>query len=276
MPKSPPRMQKDFFYPKKSLGQSFLKSKKIAERLVSALPLEKGDLVLEIGPGKGILTEFLVKYPVRVIGIEIDTRLVLFLRERFKDFPNLIIIQGDILKYDFPEEGMKIIGNIPFSLSSPLLFHLFAHWPKWQVAVLTFQREFSRRLLAEPKSKEYSALTLISSLYVEKERLFSIPRRFFKPEPKVESESIILYRREKPLFLEEHPEFINFLKAVFAHRRKTLLNNLVEYLHRQGEEGATLRLELKKVLEERGFSDCRAEDLRLEEFKEVYDALKRL
>ncbi|MEO0116407.1 MAG: 16S rRNA (adenine(1518)-N(6)/adenine(1519)-N(6))-dimethyltransferase RsmA [candidate division WOR-3 bacterium] len=266
-------MGKGYFVAKRSLGQSFLKSKKIAERLVSALNLKEGELVLEIGPGKGILTEFLIKYPVRVIAIEIDKRLILFLKEKFKGVENLEIREGDILKYEFPERGLKIIGNIPYSISSPLLFHLFSHWESWQIAVLTLQREFASRLLAKPKSKEYSALTLISEIYAEKRRLFPIPAKFFKPEPNVQSLAIILCRRERPIFLD--PDFINFIKISFAHRRKILVNNFIEYLRERGKSLSAP--ELKDFLKERGFSpNIRPEELSLDEFKEIYDALKRL
>lgn len=266
-------MGREYFVVKKSLGQSFLKSKKIAERLVSALNLKEGEVVLEIGPGKGILTEFLIRYPVRVIAVELDKRLVLFLKEKFKGVENLAIEEGDILKYDFSEKGIKIIGNIPFSISSPLLFHLFAHWESWQIAVLTLQKEFACRLLAKPKSKDYSALTIISDIYTEKERLFLIPARFFKPEPKVQSLAVILRRREKPIFSE--PDFLNFIKISFARRRKILANNLIEYL-RQAKKSLFVS-ELKDFLKEIGFSpNLRPEELGLNEFKEIYYALKRL
>ncbi len=255
------------FYYKRYWGQSFLKSKQIAERLVSALNLKEGDVVLEIGPGEGILTEFLIKYPVKVIAVEIDRSLVNFLKERFKGVKNLEIVPGDILKYE-PADILKIIGNIPYSISSALLFYLFERWKKWTEAVLTLQKEFADRLLALPSTKDYGALTLISEIYAEKERLFSIPPSFFRPQPKVMSCAIILRRRKKILLTE--PDFIEYLKSAFTHRRKTLLNNLADYFDITKER-------LKTILEKKGFSpNLRAEELSLMEFKEIYDAIKRV
>ncbi len=254
------------FYPKKRWGQSFLKSKRIAERLVSYLSLKEGEVVLEIGPGKGILTEFLVRYPVKVVAVEIDKRLVALLRERFKNVKNLEIIEGDILEYTLSNER-KIIGNLPYSVSSPILFYLLNNWQKWRLAVLTLQKEFADRLLAKPGNKDYGALTVISDIYTEKERLFSIPASFFKPRPDVVSTAIRLYRKEKVLFAD--PGFIDFIKICFAHRRKTLLNNLSSFLKDKerlirvcGKEGIDLNL--------------RAEELNLEDFRRVYEAIKEI
>ncbi len=260
-------MPRDYFYPKKGLGQTFLKSRKIAQRLVSSLNLKEGEKVLEVGPGKGVLTEFLLAYPVTVVGVEIDKRLASFLEEKFKEKENFAVICADILKYDLPGKNWKIIGNIPYSISSPFLFYLFNNWQKWQMAVLTLQKELAQRLLAKPKQKDYGALSTISSLYVEKEKLFPIPARFFKPKPKVDSLALILHRKEKVL---DDPNFVSFLKTAFSHRRKTLLNNL-------SAEADFDKDRLKELFERKGISpNLRAEELGLKEFHSLYYELKKV
>jgi 16S rRNA (adenine1518-N6/adenine1519-N6)-dimethyltransferase len=216
------------FRPKKQLGQSFLTYEPIAEQLVDALNLTSEDEVLEIGSGKGILTEQLAQKAKYVYAVEIDRRLADTLREKFIGHKNVEIINQDILKFDLSKfKQLKILGNVPYSISSQILFLLLKYRPVWKMAVLTLQKEFAARILGQPGTKEYGAITVIFNLHTEVQKLFSIPPAFFKPKPKIFSTVILLKAREQPLFqIPDEEFFTKTVKAAFSHRRKTLLNNL--------------------------------------------------
>ena len=219
------------FRPKKQLGQSFLTYEPTAERLVDALDITAEDEVLEIGSGKGILTEQLAQKAKYVYAVEIDKRLSDMLKEKFAGYENVEIINQDILKYDLSRfKQLKILGNVPYSISSQILFLLLKYIRVWNIAVLTLQKEFAARILAKPGTKAYGAITIIFNLHTEVQKLFSIPPAFFKPKPKIFSTVILLKAREQPLF--QIPDesasggFTKIVKASFSQRRKTLLNNL--------------------------------------------------
>ncbi|MEO0114097.1 MAG: 16S rRNA (adenine(1518)-N(6)/adenine(1519)-N(6))-dimethyltransferase RsmA [candidate division WOR-3 bacterium] len=220
------------FRPKKQLGQTFLTYQPIAEQLVNALNLTINDEVLEIGAGKGILTEKLVQKAKYVYAVEIDKRLVEKLKEKLGNYNNLEIIHQDILRYDLSRHRqLKIIGNIPYSLSSPILFYLLQNRQFWNSAILTLQKEFAERILAQPSTKEYGALTVIFNLYTEAKKLFNIPPIYFRPKPKVFSTAVILKVRQQPLLpIPDEKFFIQVVKSAFRQRRKTLLNNLHTFL----------------------------------------------
>lgn len=250
------------FRPKKKLGQAFLTFEPIADRLVDALNLTAEDEVLEIGAGKGILTERLIKRAKYVYAVEIDKRLVLMLKERLIGAKNIEIIHQDILQFDFTRfKQLKIIGNIPYSISSPLLFLLVKHRTIWRQAVLTLQKEFAARLLAQPGIKEYGAITVLLNLHLEARKLFSIPPGFFKPKPEIFSTALWLKVRERPLFQISNEEFFtSVVKASFNQRRKTLLNNLYASL-------GIDKIKLKKIGDKIGIDMTRrAETLTLAEF----------
>ena len=216
------------FRPKKQLGQSFLTYQPIAEQLVDALNLTPEDEVLEIGSGKGILTERLAQKAKQVYAVEIDKRLADILKEKFVGYKNIEIINQDILKYDLSRfKQLKILGNVPYSISSQILFLLLKYLWVWKMAVLTLQKEFAARILAKPGTKEYGAITVIFNLHTEVQKLFSIPPSFFKPKPKIFLTVILLKAREQPLFqIPDEEFFTKVVKAAFSQRRKTLLNNL--------------------------------------------------
>jgi len=219
--------------PRKALGQSFLTCEAIADALVAALRVAPADTVLEIGPGKGILTRRLVRQAHRVIAVEIDRRLVQGLRQELAAWSNLELVHGDFLRYELGQHrGLKVIGNLPYNLSSQMLLRLLSFAPAWERAVLTTQREFAQRVLGVPGTKAYGALTVFCDRLVEKQKLFNIPARQFKPRPAVVSTAFILTRRSPPLFeLSDEGLFRRVVKACFAQRRKMLVNNLSAEFH---------------------------------------------
>lgn len=260
------------FRPKKQLGQSFLTYEPTAERLVDGLDITAEDEVLEIGSGKGILTEQLAQKAKYVYAVEIDTRLADMLIQKFVDKENVEIINQDILKYDLSRfKRLKILGNVPYSISSQILFLLLKYIQVWNIAVLTLQKEFAARILAKPGTKEYGAITVIFNLHTEVKKLFSIPPAFFKPKPKIFSTVILLKSRKQPLFqIPDEEFFTKVVKAAFSQRRKTLLNNLHSSLKID-------KYDLRKLGDKIGIDMTRrAETLTLAEFVTLSEKLREI
>ncbi len=258
------------FRVRRSLGQSFLKSTSTARALVGALGVEPGDTVLEIGPGKGALTVDLLRRAGRVVAVELDGRLVEHLRESLGRQERLELVLGDIMEYEpGPGPDLKVIGNLPYNISSQILFRLLDRVGVWSRAVLTTQREFAARVLGTPGSKAFSALSVFLERVCVREKLFNIPPGEFRPRPAVVSTAFRLTRRGRPLFeVEDEPLFRSVVKAAFAQRRKTLTNNLVGVL---GLDRETCR----RVLAESGVNGRdRAEVLSPGDFHRLYRAVR--
>jgi 16S rRNA (adenine1518-N6/adenine1519-N6)-dimethyltransferase len=264
------------FKPKKSLGQSFLVSNKIADKLVDALDLHSADNVLEIGAGLGILTARLGKQADKVYAIEIDERLIPILKETTKNFTNIEIINHDILKLDWQSyvakgyvDGakfgkLKIIGNIPYFISFEIIEKLLQNINVWNLVVLTTQREFTNKLLALPGKPDYCALTVLFEFYTERKKLFSIPASSFRPSPKIVSTAIIIKKRTYPLF--EDIRFNIFHRVVhssFKYPRKTILNNLALEFKMKKDE-------LNQIAHRAGVNlNHRAQDFSINEFYQL-------
>jgi 16S rRNA (adenine1518-N6/adenine1519-N6)-dimethyltransferase len=201
----------------------------MADALVAALRPGRADTVLEIGPGKGILTKRLVALAGRVIAVEIDERLVSGLRDELRASANLELVHADFMDFDMAEfRHLKVLGNLPYNLSSQMLFKLLDFVYTWDTAVLTTQREFAHRVVAAPGSKAFGALSVFFDRLTARERLFNIEPYCFKPRPDVVSTSFLLTRREQPLYaVPDEALFRRTVKACFAQRRKTIANNLV-------------------------------------------------
>ncbi len=222
--------------PKKSLGQHFLCDDLIARKIVSAVSPRKDEVLLEIGPGEGALTRHLARSGARLIVVDIDRRITESLRETYP--PDAIdVIAGDILETDIaavarravasPEGKLRVVGNIPYNITSPILFHLLEHRTHVADATLTIQKEVARRVVARPRSKEYGILSVFCQLYAECELLFEVPPSAFTPVPKVRSAVIQMLLRTKPRYaLPDEDLFRTMVRAVFGKRRKTLRNSL--------------------------------------------------
>jgi len=220
--------------PLKRLGQSFLEDINVINKIISISNIQEDDTVVEIGAGVGIMTELIAEKVRKVIALEIDPRMVGILRERLAGYNQVDVIKGDVLKYDFSSVGhellsrkIKVIGNIPYNISSQILFHLLAYRQHISSMILMFQKELADRLIASPGTKEYGIPTVLVSMYTECFREMVIPRSCFYPEPKVTSTVMKIIIREKPLMdLNDHDFFVKIVKIAFSKRRKTLLNNL--------------------------------------------------
>ncbi len=224
-----------FVTPKKSLGQNFLRDRFQVERIVEALAVQPTDVFLEIGPGEGVLTDFLLRRAREVVAVELDQRLMELLRERFAGVPNFRLLHGDFLKlnparWDYSE--LRIVGNIPYHITSSIIFQVF-QWveqpeaPHIRDLFIMMQREVARRVTAAPGGKDYGILSVFSTLYAHTDQVLQVPPGAFYPVPKVES-SVVRFRfREQPLFHLERPRlFRQVVKVTFNQRRKQLRNSL--------------------------------------------------
>jgi 16S rRNA (adenine1518-N6/adenine1519-N6)-dimethyltransferase len=220
--------------PLKRLGQSFLEDRNVINKIISISNIQEDDTVVEIGAGVGIMTELIAEKVRKVIALDIDPIMVGILRERLAGYHQVDVIKGDVLKYDFSSvdhellsRKIKVIGNIPYNISSQILFHLLAYRQHISSMILMFQKELADRLIASPGTKEYGIPTVLVSMYTECFREMVIPRSCFYPEPKVTSTVMKIIIREKPLMdLNDHDFFVKIVKIAFSKRRKTLLNNL--------------------------------------------------
>ena len=229
---------------KPKLGQHFLTDTAAAVRIVESLGEVSQTTVLEIGPGRGVLTGLLIRRARRVIAVELDRVLAAQLRMRYSLVPNLEIIEGDILSIDFdslfgPKPGstrpgmplrpepVRGLGNLPYFITSEILLRLFEYRKYFDSFVLMVQKEVADRLAARPGTSEYGLLSATAQLYARVEKLFTLPPGAFSPPPKVHSTVVrlVLSPQLEELGVDER-EFIGFLKLSFAQKRKTLWNNL--------------------------------------------------
>jgi 16S rRNA (adenine1518-N6/adenine1519-N6)-dimethyltransferase len=273
--------------PKKpKLGQHFLKDTSVAVRILDALGDISQSTVLEIGPGRGVLTTMLIRRARRVIAVETDRVLAAQLRMNFSLVPNLEVIEGDILSVDLdsllgPKPGSRrpgldvvpekihALGNLPYFITSDILLRLFEYRKYFQTIVLMVQKEVADRLAAAPGGKEYGLLSATAQLYSNVEKLFAVPPGAFSPPPKVYSAVVRLTMvpTVEKLGVGEH-EFIRFLKLSFAQKRKTLWNNLKV---RYAAEDLTRAMQKAKVK-----PAARAEALSLEDSARLHRALTQL
>ena len=217
----------------KAMGQHFLKNHAVLKKIIRYISPHKEDLIIEIGAGKGALTFPLTTKAGKVIAIEKDPSFIPFLQR--KNIPNLTILEKDILKVDFFEliksqnfkHKVKLVGNLPYSLSSPLLFKVLQERELFSECIFLLQKEVAERICCQPGSKKYAPLSILFQIHFIAKLHFFLPPEYFSPPPKVNSALISLKKRDRPLFFIEKEElFKKFLKGAFKHRRKILRKNL--------------------------------------------------
>ena len=202
------------------LGQNFLIDDNIANKIVNSASIKDGENILEIGPGRGILTDLLVDKG-NLLAVEKDKWLAVVLKQKYTERAK--IIEADILDFDIPPIDV-IVANLPYSISSPILFRLFDF--KWERAVLMFQEEFANRLVARPGSKTYGRLSVMANHYVETKKLFKVSKTAFQPQPKIHSQVVHLVRRDPDYKLDDFDTFDKVVRSIFTHRRKKIRNCL--------------------------------------------------
>ena len=215
--------------PNKRLGQNFLIDPNIVRKIVALAELDPSDHVLEIGPGRGILTEALCHAAGRVTAAEVDPRLYAYLETKRAELPNLELVCEDALAY--PVEslpmGTVVVANLPYYISTPLLFRLLDQRDRFPRMVLMLQNEVADRLVAKPGGSDYGVLSVMAQYAAEITKSFRVSAQCFRPRPEVGSAVALLRTKERrELRPEEEPKFTALVKASFAHRRKTLVNSL--------------------------------------------------
>lgn len=215
--------------PKKSLGQNFLRDDNVARNIVNSLHLRADDVVVEVGPGQGALTKHLCGQSSKLIAIELDERAIKILRETFGD--SIELVHADVLTvslielYRARKRRLRIVGNIPYNITSEILFWLFDHHDVVEDATLMVQLEVARRFVARTATKDYGILSVFLQYYTEPELLFKVSRNSFYPKPSIDSAVVRLRFKEK--LLECNRELLTaIVRSTFGKRRKTLKNGL--------------------------------------------------
>jgi 16S rRNA (adenine1518-N6/adenine1519-N6)-dimethyltransferase len=230
----------DHISPKKSLGQNFLTDRNIASKIVREFDPKPGDTVVEIGPGEGALTGLLLESGCRLIAVELDHRAAERIRETYGT--RIEVIEGDFLHTDLRaiaaerDAGrLRVIGNIPYYITSPILFHLIDQREVVTDAMMMMQREVAERLVARPRTKDYGVLAVMTQTYAVPKRLFDVGPRCFFPSPKVTSAVVRLQFRDAEGIGGIERQHAQIVRAAFNQRRKTLRNSLAQLLSTQQE-----------------------------------------
>ena len=261
---------------KKALGQNFLHDRSVLDAIVEAA-VPNGGGALEIGPGFGVLTEALAQSAEKVVAIEIDTQLLPVLSETLAACPNTEIVSCDVLKLNLPalieekfgDMPVSVAANLPYYITTPILLALLSQNLPFSRIVVMMQKEVADRIMASPGGKDYGALTVAVQYRCDVKRVCRVPASSFIPPPKVDSEVLCLTRREVPLVTpRDEAHFFALVKAVFAQRRKTLVNGLTN----AGRFGS--KEEVSAAVEAMGLSPTvRGETLSIEALAALSDAL---
>jgi 16S rRNA (adenine1518-N6/adenine1519-N6)-dimethyltransferase len=256
----------------KRFGQHFLADGRILQRIADALQLTPADTVVEIGPGRGALTDLLAARAGRVVAVEIDRALAELLRKRYADRPQVTIVEADVLAAPIAEsagtDDFVLAGNVPYYITTPIIFHALER-PRPRRAVYLVQREVAERAAAPPGSKTYGALSVNVQSVARVETLFAVPPGAFRPPPKVDSAVIRIVPRDDPAIApEEEARFRSFVQEAFGLRRKQL-RRVVRTIANLDAERAEAALAVAGV-----DPDARPETLSPEQFAAVFRALR--
>jgi 16S rRNA (adenine1518-N6/adenine1519-N6)-dimethyltransferase len=265
--------------PKKSLGQNFLHDQNIARKIAAALDIQDNDVVIEIGPGTGNLTKFLLEHGVPIYAVEIDKRAIAVLEDEFSD-ENLNIIHKDILDFDLKgfakieNRNIKIIGNLPYYISSQIIFYIFDNAELVEKAIFMLQKEVARRICSNPRSKDYGILTVAAELSSSPRILFDVSPKCFYPEPKVWSSIIQFDFSEQIVSRDKYKKTMELVRTAFNQRRKTMKNSLKKYVEMKTNLTFDQYIEnadesLKKIFTQR------PEELSANEFADFHSTLEQ-
>ena len=260
----------------KNLGQNFLISNEVVENIINCSQIEDDDMVIEIGPGLGVLTKYLLQKAKKVICIELDPKMIRILKDRFESQTNLEIINGDVLKVNLKEiidnnkkelgiKKVKIVANLPYYITTPIIMKLLEEKLDIDSITVMIQKEVADRLIETPGGKNTGAITHTVYYYCKSEKIMEVPNNSFIPEPEVTSEVIRMNLREKPAVdIENSKVMFMIIKSAFMQRRKTLLNALTNtkvFINKN--EGMEI---LKKLNLD---ANIRAENLTLQDFANI-------
>ncbi len=221
---------------RKRFGQNFLQDEWVLQKIVRHIAPKTQDYLVEIGPGQGALTDKLISHCHHLTLIEIDRDLVSLLRERYRTFRSVSIHQADVLKFNFDnldrsQQSLRIIGNLPYNISTPLLFKLFKHLDSITDMTFMLQKEVVMRMTADVGQRNYGRLSIMTQYYCDAQLLFLVPPEAFFPIPKVESAVVQLSPRQQPFLQANHIDQLeNIVRVAFSYRRKTIANALKKML----------------------------------------------
>lgn len=262
----------------KSLGQNFLISQEVVNAIVESSQITKEDLIIEIGPGLGTLTKYLLEKAGKVICIELDKKMIKILEDRFSLYQNFTLINQDVLKVDLQTliekekqnkeiKNVKIVANLPYYITTPIIMKLLEEQLDLESITVMIQKEVADRLIAIPGEKETGAITYSVYYYAQAQGILEVPNSSFIPEPEVTSKVIQLtIRKEPPIEVKSKEVMFRIIKCAFMQRRKTLLNALVNTNIFNNKEQGT------QILEKLGIEvNSRAENLTLEDYARITD-----
>lgn len=266
---------------KKSFGQNFLTDTNILQKIVDTAEIDQNVNVIEIGPGIGALTEFLAENAAEVMAFEIDDRLIPILADTLGRFDNVKVINEDILKSDLqtrikefanPDLPIKVVANLPYYITTPILMHLIESKIPFSEFVVMMQREVADRISAEPNTKAYGSLSIAVQYYMTAKVAFIVPRTVFVPAPNVDSAILKMTRLDAPaIAVQDEDFFFKVAKASFVHRRKTLWNNLTSHFGKTEE----IKVKLEQALQTADIKpSIRGEALSIADFARLADSLK--
>lgn len=263
---------------KKQFGQNFLIDENILNNIVESSNICNQDLIIEIGPGIGSLTEKLIETGAKIISFEIDRDMGEILKDRFSGIPNFELVLQDILKADlnkYIDESnivgkVKVVANLPYYITTPIIFNLLEKVDRVEEIIIMVQNEVAARITSKEGKKDYGVLTVNVNYYGVAEKLFEVPRESFIPSPNVTS-AVIKITRNKRYVVNDEKIFFSFIKAAFAQRRKKMLNSLVG-----SNFNGFSKEEINDVLTKNNI-DCnaRAEQLPIEKFVEIVNSIEK-
>ncbi len=264
----------------KNLGQNFLINEEVVTNIVDCSNIDKQDLVIEIGPGLGTLTKYLLEKAGKVICIELDTKMLQILKDRFSLYNNFELINNDVLKVDLKNiiekekaegkiKNVKIVANLPYYITTPIIMKLLEEELELESITVMIQKEVADRLIAIPGEKNTGAITYAVYYYATSEAIMEVPNSSFIPEPAVTSKIIKLNIRKEPIVTPKNKEkMFKVIKCAFMQKRKTLLNSLT---NNKIFENKNQGIELLKSLQIN--ENIRPEELTLEQFEKISDNL---
>lgn len=264
----------------KNLGQNFLINEEVVKNIVGCSNIEKEDLVIEIGPGLGTLTKYLLEKAGKVICIELDTKMLRILEDRFSLYNNFELINNDVLKVDLKNiiekekaegkiKNVKIVANLPYYITTPIIMKLLEEELELESITVMIQKEVADRLIAVPGQKNTGAITYSVYYYASSEAIMEVPNSSFIPEPEVTSKVIKLNIRKEPIVTPNDKEkMFKIIKHAFMQKRKTLLNSLTNNgVFENKQKGI-------EILNSLGIKEnVRPEELTLEQFEKISDIL---
>lgn len=266
----------------KSLGQNFLVNGEVVENIINCSKITQNDMVIEIGPGLGVLTKYLLEKAGKVLCIELDPKMVEILEDRFKLYSNFEILNEDVLKVDLNEiirknkmsdniKNVKIVANLPYYITTPIVMKLLEERLDIESITIMIQKEVADRLIEIPSQKNTGAITYTVYYYCESEKIMEVPNSSFIPEPEVTSEVIKMNIRKKPAVEIDNPKVMfMIIKSAFMQRRKTLLNALTNaQVFSSKQEG-------ENILNQIGLEpNVRAENLTIQNYADIAEIITK-